>query len=331
MPTSNGSRFARGAALTAAALAAWALYALLLSREPYPLVASLGIGAAVMFFAAAAPELALYALLAALPYSFRFIFAERTELQVPSEPIAAALVGAYLFDLLVMRARGKSAEPHPLRWPLIAFAASLALAATQSDRLFVSAKNAARSAAYIGLAFPMLALLRRPKTFRSAVRVLTAAGAAAALAMTFLLASRADQLAHTSAYRGSLFTDYTGYGAYLTVFLLPLLSLTLFDSGPRNRRPLRWVLLALFGGAMLFCWSRGAWASLLAGILFLLAQKSGLSARRKWVLIGTGAAMIAAAALIPAVRDAAAQRLFTVLDPSYASNRSRAAPLGLRA
>ncbi|MDE0019897.1 MAG: O-antigen ligase family protein [Candidatus Poribacteria bacterium] len=299
------------------------LLARLTEARGYELVLALGVGACILFFAGAAPELSLYVLLAALPYSFRFIFARQTELQVPSEPIAAALLCAYLFDRLVLHAQGRKAEAHPLRLPLIAYALALALAASQSDRLLVSAKNAARSTAYIGLAFSFYALLRRPAVFRGAVAALTAGGAVAAGVMTVLLASRFELLAHSSAYRDALFTDYTGYGAYLTIFLLPLISFALFDADSRSRRPWRWGLLGLFGFSMLFCWSRGAWASLFAGVLFLMFQKSGISNRRKWLIACVGLSLAAAAALIPAAREAVVGRVLSIFDPSYASNRAR--------
>ncbi|MBT5712926.1 hypothetical protein HOI71_17900, partial [Candidatus Poribacteria bacterium] len=225
-----------------------------------------------------APRLCLLATVALVPFSFRFFLLNRAELEMPTEPLVAALVGAYVLDRSVAYAVRRPVAANPFRLPLIFFALVTLASVTQAASAFESAKGAARATAYILLPFPAYLALRDRRTFARVVSVATTAALAAAAIMMMILIPRMGRLGHSSAFAGTLFGNYMTYGAYLTVFILPLLSLLLFDEDAA-RRAGRLAMLAAFGAALLLCQSRGVWVSLAAGVGFLLMLRSDMPAR----------------------------------------------------
>ncbi|GIX05609.1 MAG: hypothetical protein KatS3mg115_0012 [Candidatus Poribacteria bacterium] len=293
----------------------------LVGRSLYTYTAPLVFAVLIVAAAVGLPQVLLWLLVGALPFSFRFFLPNRAELQVPSEPVVAALVGAYLLDRLVVAARGERIAAYPLRWPLYAFALSILASLPFTAFPYESGKGALRALAFVLLPLPAYSLLSRRGVFSSTVGVATAAGVVAALVQSVWMVWRGENLAHTTAYLGTLFTNYAIYGFYLTVFLLPLLAQVLFN--PRYDRGWVGLGLVLFGGAMLLCWSRGAWLSLLIALGFLLLLRSEAGRWRKWAFMGTAAVLICLALLIGPVRETIASRLETVFDPEYASNKTR--------
>jgi O-antigen ligase len=270
-----------------------------------------------------APHLCLYALLFGLPVSVRFFLPNRSEVQVPSEPLIAALVGAYALDRLIARARGRERPAYPLWAPLVFFAFGTAASVVQTPFPFASVKGVVRALTYQFLALPVFSLLRDRAAFLRAARVGYTAAALAALAMVPLLLSRLPDLGHTRAYRGTLFTNYSVYGSYVSVFLLPLLARWLFDTTRFNRAG-HFALLGLFGVAMLLCWSRGAWLSLVVAAAFLLAHRAPAGSGRKWAIFALAVAgALLLVLVVPATTTAFVGRLATLTDPDYASNRTR--------
>lgn len=280
------------------------------------------VGGAFVGLAVVAPRLCLLATVAVAPFSFRYFLLNRAELDMPTEPLVAALVGAYALDRAVGYATRSTPERNPFRWPLLFFAAATMLSASQASAPFESVKGAVRATAYILLPFPGYLALRDIRCFRRVVVVATVSGLAAALIMSALLIPHVGQLGHSSAYAGTLFGNYMTYGAYLTLFILPLLSLLLFD-GDAGRQSVRLLLLAAFVGALLLCHSRGAYISLAAGLGFLLMLRSDIGSRRKWAVLGAVAAAGALVLLIPGVRAAILARALTTFDPDFASNKTR--------
>jgi len=273
-------------------------------------------------FALVVPEWCLLALLAFTPFSFRFFLPNRSEIFVPSEPLVAALAGAYLFDRVVARVRGRVVDSFPLAKPLLFFACGTLLSVSQSPFLFESAKGALRAVVYILLPFPMYALWTNPSRLLRAIRVALVAGFVATLIMIAILSTRLDRLAHSEAFHGTLFGNYAVYGSFLTVFLLPLMARTLFDSSAYDRVR-HGAMLGVFGVGMLLCLSRGAWLSFLCGAAFLLILPSRLSPRRKWAFFGVMLALGVVLLLTPGVSDIVRARVGTVFRFDFASNRTR--------
>lgn len=280
------------------------------------------VAALVCLIAVVAPHACLHLLAVGLPFSFRFLLPNRSEVQVPSEPLIAALVAALVLDALAARARHNRSDPFPLRAPVTAFVVAALLSMIPAAFSMGAVKGGARSVAYTLVPFVVWSLLRDRAAFLRVVRLSYAAGVIAAIAMIALLSGRLGDLAHTTAYAGSLFTNYAVYGGYLTVFLLPLLSRTLYDSSARLAVP-HHALLAVFGMAMLLCLSRGAWVSLLGGMGYLLAQRSRAVRTRKWAIIAVGVAGLVLLLAVPGVYSSIMSRASTVLDVDYASNRTR--------
>jgi len=269
-----------------------------------------------------APRLCLLATIAATPLSFRYFLLSRAELDMPTEPFVAALVGAYVLDRGVAYALRRPGEHNPFRYPLLFFALVTLVSVTQAALPFESAKGAARAAAFVMLPFPAYLALRDTRTFHRATKVATCVGIAAALIMMAMLTPHIGRLGHSAAFQGTLFGNYMAYGAFLTVFFLPLLSLLVFDAeSPRRSR--RLALLLVFSGALLYCQSRGVWVSLAAGVGFLLTLRSEAPLRRKLTVVAVVVGCAALVLLIPAVRGAIRLRLLTMLDPEFASNKTR--------
>jgi O-antigen ligase len=273
-------------------------------------------------FALTVPEWCFLALLALTPFSFRFFLPNRSEVFVPSEPLVAALVGAYILDRAVARVRGSAVEPFPLGKPLLFFAFVTLLSVSQSPFPFDSTKGALRAVAYILVTLPMYALMLDTTRLIRAIRVAVVTGFAATLVMIAILTTRLDILSHSEAFRGTLFGNYAVYGSFVTVFLLPLIARSLFDTSAYDRVR-HGAMLAVFGVGMLLCLSRGAWLSFLCGAAFLLFPSSRLGARRKWTFVGVGFATLVLLLLTPGVSDMVRARAGTVLRFDFASNHTR--------
>ena len=269
-----------------------------------------------------APRLCLLVTIAATPFSFRYFLLNRAELEMPTEPLVTALVGAYVLDRIVAYALRRPGERNPFGYPLLFFALVTLASVTQASSPFESVKGAIRAAAFVMLPFPAYLALRHLRTFQTATRVAAGVGIAAALITMAMLTPRIGSLGHSSAFEGTLFGNYMAYGAFLTVFILPLLSLLLFDEDASRRVP-RMAMLLVFATALLFCQSRGAWVSLAAGVGFLLMLRSEVSMRRKLTVVGVAVACVALVLLIPSVRGAIRVRFLTMLDPEFASNKTR--------
>lgn len=268
------------------------------------------------------PEGSFLVLLASTPFSFRFFLPNRSEVFVPSEPLVAALVGVYGLDRLVARVRGVSSESFPLGKPLLVFALTTLISIVPSPFFFESAKGAVRAVAYLFLPFPVYALLRDEGRLLRAIRVAVATGFVTTLIMIAFLVTRLDRLAHSEAFRGTLFGNYAVYGSFLSVFLLPLIARSLVDTSSYDRVR-HGILLGVFGGGMLLCWSRGAWLSFLIGLVFLVGFSSRWAGRRKWTLIGIGGGIAILLLVTPGISEVIRSRAATLFHFDFASNRTR--------
>ena len=88
-------------------------------RSP-PLLSLLVVTGAFVFLGM---ELAVYLLLIALPFSFRYILPGRFEIQTPTEPLLGMLVAVYCVQKIVDRAlqKGKSKDTFPFLVPLCCY------------------------------------------------------------------------------------------------------------------------------------------------------------------------------------------------------------------
>ena len=238
----------------------------------------------------AALDYALYLLIAFLPFSFRFIFAYGTEMQVPTEPLLAVMALALVLRRFVI-GRGNLEIKFPFRYPLSLYAVSLWLSMINTGRLYSSAKGSLRAIAYMSLAFVVFNVItdrRRLKWLFIAAIV----PAVVAVGWTVIfLADRLEVWSSSSAYTGLLFTSYSHYGAFVAVILLILLGRSIFDRGSYDR--VIWtILLGIFSIGICFSFSRGVWLSFIAAVGFMLLQRTEGTQNRKILIIGGAVALL---------------------------------------
>ena len=288
------------------------------SDSPLLIIMSLGALTLVSFVAL---DYALYILVGFLPFSFRFIMMSGTEMQIPTEPLLAAMGIALALRWLVIRRR----EIHvrfPFWLPLLMYAASLCLSMINAGNPYSAAKGSLRAMAYMMLTLVVFNVVTDKRRLKW-LFVMAIVPASVAVGWTaILLVDRLDVWRWSKAYEGLPFTNYAHYGAFVAVILLILLARSLFDRGKYDR--VVWtILLGYFAVAMCLSFSRGAWLSLVAAAGFMLLQRSTGSQHKKFLLVGGGVALFVFLLFLPPVSGLITSRIRTIASFGYGANKVR--------
>ena len=126
------------------------------SDTPLPLLSLLAVTCAFVFLGM---EFAVYLLLIALPFSFRYILPSRFEIQTPTEPLLGVLVAVYcvrrILDRVIRSGTGvpaygaKSENTFPFFAPLCFYILITFLSAINTPDLFGTLKGALRATVYM--------------------------------------------------------------------------------------------------------------------------------------------------------------------------------------
>jgi putative inorganic carbon (hco3(-)) transporter len=266
-------------------------------------------------------DLALYLLIACLPFSFRFIMASGTEMQVPTEPLLGIMAVALILRWIILGTKGFHLR-FPLRYPMLLYALGVCLSLINTTHLYASMKGSFRALTYMMLSVVVFNVITdRQKLKRFFIISIIPATIAVGWTLVFL-ADRIKMWRYSTAYEGLPFTSYAHYGSFVMAILLILVARAIYDRGVYDR--VAWTgMLVFYGVSMCFCFSRGVWLALILAMGFLLIQRSeGL--RNKKVLIGFGVALFFLILLsIPQISNTIISRASTIFSFSYGSNRER--------
>ncbi len=232
-------------------------------------------------------EYALYFLVAFLPFSFRFIFAHGTEIQIPTEPLLAIMSVVIILRWIIISRNNEANIKFPFRLPMIMYGLSMILSLINSSYLYFSAKGSLRAIAYMMLAVLVFSLITDKKKLKHFFAISIVPAAIAVGWTVIFLIDRLDIWQSTGAYEGLPFTSYAHYGAFVAVILLILFARAIYDKGLYDK--VAWnFLLGFFFIAMCLSFSRGAWLSFIGAVAFILFQKSS-GVQHKKILIVIGA------------------------------------------
>ena len=266
-------------------------------------------------------DLALYILVACLPFSFRFIMASGTEMQVPTEPLLGIMAVALILRWIILGTKGFHLR-FPLRYPMLLYALGICLSLLNTTHLYASLKGSFRALAYMMLSVVVYNVItdrQRLKWFF----IMSIVPATIAVGWTAIfLADRLKVWRYTTAYEGLPFTSYAHYGSFVMAILLILVARMVYDRGIYDR--VLWTAtLVFYSISMCLCFSRGVWLAFVLAMGFLLIQRSeGL--RSKKVLIGGGIVLFFLILLsIPQVSSLLVARVDTIFSLRYGSNRER--------
>lgn len=279
-------------------------------------------------------EYSLYLLMLSLPFSFRYILpVQSSEVQMPTEPLLGIMALAYFIRQITLRvfvvspqktteSEDESEARFPFILPLLVYAFSNILSVINSPALYTSAKGVARVLAYMTLSLIVYDVIRSKKQLKYLFIASFPSATVAVFWTVIVLIAHLDMWRWTSAYQGTLFTNYNIYGAFTSVFFLILFSRTVFDQKPYDK--VIWNgLLIVFGLGLLFCFSRGVWLALIISILFMLFQKNeGIQHKKTFIVIGL-AVLVLAFISIPGISDLVLERFRTIFSIHFASNKSR--------
>ena len=288
---------------------------------PLPLFSLLAATAAFVFFS---PELAVYLLLVALPFSFRYILPGRFEIQTPTEPLLGMLVAVYCGQKIVDRVlqKEKSEDSFPFFLPLCLYIFVTFLSAINTPDLFGTLKGALRATVYMLFSVIVYAVIRNRTTLKRLFIAIFPSAAIAVIWTVIVLIYHIDAWQWTSAYRSAPFTNYSVYGAFTAIFFLVCLSRFLFDNGSYDR--VLWTAwFVCFGVGLLVCFSRGVWLSVIVAVGFMLLQLGRGVTHKKILFIGAAGAILLICLNVPGVYDIITERVSSAVDVSYASNRAR--------
>ena len=288
-----------------------------------PLFSLLAATAVFVFFGM---ELAVYLLLVALPFSFRYILPGRFEIQTPTEPLLGILVAVYYVQRIVDRAlrkeKSEDTDTFPFFVPLCFYIFVTFLSAINTPDLFGTLKGALRATVYILFSVIVYAVIRNRTALK---RLFIASFPSAAIAVIWtviVLIYHIDAWQWTSAYRSAPFTNYSVYGAFTAIFFLVCLSRLLFDNGTYDR--VFWTAwFVCFSVGLLMCFSRGVWLSVVVAVGFMLLQLGRGVTHKKIVFVGAAGVILVVCLNLPGVYDIIVERVSSAVDVSYASNRAR--------
>jgi len=272
-------------------------------------------------------DLAFYSILLFLPFSFRYIIPGRGfEVQTPSEPLLGMLVVVFLvqkvFDRAVSKTGASEDEKFPFTFSITMFIIVTVLSAINSPDILGSIKGAIRANVYVMSSFLTFLLIRSRQNLQWLFWSVFPSAVVAVLWTIIILIYNIDLWQWTSAYRGSPFTNYSVFGSYTVIFFLIVLSRLLLDRTSYDR--VFWsVMLMIFTVGILLCFSRGVWLSLIISVGFLLINLPQAEQHKRILVIGGGFVFLLVLLLLPSVSDLISERVSTLFDPQFASNRSR--------
>ena len=299
------------------------------SDTPLPLLSLL---VAICAFVFLSMELAVYLLLIALPFSFRYILPGRFEIQTPTEPLLGMLVAVYCARRILDRVirsgigvpsyRDKLERTFPFFAPLCIYIFVTFLSAINTPDLFGTLKGALRATVYILFSVVVHAVIQNRTALKRLFIASFPSAAVAVIWTVIVLIYHIDAWQWTSAYRSAPFTNYSVYGAFTALFFLVCLSRLLFDDSGYDR--VLWTAWFLcFGVGLLMCFSRGVWLSVIVAIGFMLLQLGKGVTHKKILFIGAACLILLMCLNLPGIYNILAERITSAVDLSYASNRAR--------
>ena len=288
---------------------------------PLPLFSLLAATAIFVFFGM---ELAVYLLLVALPFSFRYILPSRFEIQTPTEPLLGMLVAVYCVQKIVDRAlqKKKSEDVFPFFVPLCLYIFVTFLSAINTPDIFGTFKGALRATVYMLFSVIVHTVIQNRVALKRLFIATFPSAVIAVIWTVIVLIYHIDAWQWTSAYRSAPFTNYSVYGAFTAIFFLVCLSRLLFDNGTYDRA-LWTVWFICFSVGLLMCFSRGVWLSVIVAIGFMLLQLGRGVTHKKILFIGAAGVILLVSLNLPGVYDIVIERISSAVDVSYASNRAR--------
>jgi len=269
-------------------------------------------------------ELAVYVLLVAFPFSFRYIIPGLLEIQTPTEPLLGMLAAVYCVKKIVGRATGKRQEENtfPFFVPLCFYILVIFVSAVNTPELFGTLKGAARAAVYMMFSIVVYAVIQNRHSLKRLFIAIFPAAAVTVIWTVIVLIYHIDQWQWTSAYRSAPFTNYSVYGSFTAIFFLICLSRMLFDNSSYDR--VLWMgWFACFGLGLIMCFSRGVWLSVIVAVGFMLIQLGRGVTHKKLLFIGAACLILLVCLNLPGVYSIVVARISSTVDLSYASNRAR--------
>ena len=291
------------------------------SETPLPL---LGLLAATAVFIFLGMEIAVYLLLIALPFSFRYIVPGSFEIQTPTEPLLGMLVAVYGVQKIVNRAlqKPKSENKFPFFRPLCCYILVTFLSAINTPDLFVTLKGAFRAVVYMLFSVIVYAVIQNRTALKRLFIAIFPSAAVAVIWTVVVLIYHIDAWQWTSAYRSAPFTNYSVYGSFTAIFFLICLSRLLFDDGTYDK--VLWTAwFVCFSVGLLLCFSRGVWLSVVVAVGFMLMQLGRGVTHKKILFIGAACLILFVCLNLPGVYNIIIERITSAVDISYASNRAR--------
>ncbi len=288
------------------------------SESPFLIVPLLGILAVTSF---SALNIALYILVATLPFSFRFIVTSGTEMQVPTEPLLAIMAGAFVLRWVVLKSKGVKIT-FPFKLPMFLYSAGICLSLINTTHLYASAKGSFRALMYMMLSVIVFHIINDRQKLKRLFIIAIVSGTIAVGWTVIFLVDRIEMWRWTSAYEGTPFTSYAHYGSFVVVILLILLARLIYDQGVYDR--VVWSGLAMFYiVAICLCFSRGVWLAFMVSMIFLLIQKSEGLKSKKLMIAGAFTLLIIVVLTIPQVSETIISRVSTIVSFKYGTNKER--------
>ena len=291
------------------------------SDTPLPLLSLL---AATGVFVFLGMELAVYLLLIALPFSFRYILPNRFEIQTPTEPLLGMLVAVYCGQKILDWAlrKNKPENTFPFFTPLCFYIFVTFLSAINTPDLFGTLKGALRATVYMLFSVIVHAVIQNRTALKRLFIASFPSAAVAVIWTVIVLIYHIDAWQWTSAYRSAPFTNYSVYGAFTALFFLVCLSRLLFDNSGYDR--VLWTACSIcFSVGLLMCFSRGVWLSVIIAIGFMLLQLGKGVTHKKVLFIGATCLILLVCLNLPGIYNILVERITSAVDLSYASNRAR--------
>ena len=269
-------------------------------------------------------EIAVYVLLIALPFSFRYILSGRFEIQTPTEPLLGMLAAVYCVRKIVDKALWKSKPENtfPFFLPICLYILIMFLSVVNTPDLFGTLKGALRATVYVLFSVVVYTVVQNRTALKRFFIASFPSAAVAVIWTVIVLIYHIDAWQWTSAYRSAPFTNYSVYGAFTALFFLVCLSRLLFDNSQYDR--VLWtVWFVCFGVGLLMCFSRGVWLSVIVAVGFMLLQLGRGVTHKKVLFVGAACLILLACLNLPGIYNIFVERISSALDFSYASNRAR--------
>lgn len=270
-------------------------------------------------------EIAVYLLLIALPFSFRYILPGRFfEIQTPTEPLLGMLAAVYCVRKIVDRTlqKDKPENTFPFFLPICLYTFVMFLSAVNTPDLFGTLKGTLRATVYVLFSVVVYTVVQNRTTLKRLFIASFPSAAVAVIWTVIVLVYHIDAWQWTSAYRSAPFTNYSVYGAFTALFFLVCLSRFLFDNSQYDR--VLWtVWFVCFGVGLLMCFSRGVWLSVIVAVGFMLLQLGRGVTHKKVLFVGAACFILLACLSLPSIYNIFVERISSTVDLSYASNRAR--------